>query len=90
MPQIAQQEYLHYPVTGGLSDMGATTKAALVENVKNGTIFDCVIDTTTEGSCKVLGYHNTVSQGVVTKTEIVVTDCTTGTNEKVTIYQAAA
>lgn len=89
MPQIAQQDYIKVSFTGAFSAMDAATKAILFNKYKEGSIYDCIVKSSTEGESRILAVAETFTSNVLTKVEITVVDATTGAAEKVTIYTAA-
>lgn len=89
MPQIANQDYIKVAFTGAFSAMDATTKGILYAKYKEGSIYDVLVKSSTEGESRILAVAETFTAGVLTKVEITVVDATTGASEKVTIYTAA-
>ena len=85
MPQIANQDFIKVKVTGAFAAMDADTKKYLLAKKKEGTIFDILVESTTQGVSRVLAVYDTESGGEITKTEITLVDGSTGTAEKVAI-----
>lgn len=89
MPQIAQQDYIKISFTGAFSTMDADTKKVLFNKYKEGTIYDVLVKSSTEGESRILAVAETFSGSTLSKVEITVVDATTAVPEKVTIYEAA-
>lgn len=85
MPQIANQDFVKVKVTGAFAAMDADTKKYLLAKKKEGTIFDVLVESTTQGVSRVLAVYDTESGGSITKTEITLVDGSTGTAAKVAI-----
>lgn len=85
MPQIANQDFIKVKVKGAFAAMDADTKKYLLAKKKEGTIFDCVVESTTQGTSRVLAVYDTVAGSAITKTEITLVDGSTGDAEKVAI-----
>lgn len=85
MPQIANQDFIKVKVEGAFAAMDADTKKYLLAKKKEGTIFDCLVESTTQGTSHVLAVHDTEAGSVITKTEITLVDGSTGAAEKVAI-----
>lgn len=85
MPQIANQDFIKVKVEGAFAAMDADTKKYLLAKKKEGTIFDCLVESTTQGTSRVLAVHDTKAGSAITKTEITLVDGSTGTAEKVAI-----
>ena len=85
MPQIANQDFVKVKVTGAFAAMDADTKKYLLAKKKEGTIFDILIESTTQGVSRVLAVYDTKAGSAITKTEITLVDGSTGTTEKVAI-----
>ena len=85
MPQIANQDFIKVKVTGAFAAMDADTKKYLLAKKKEGTIFDILVESTTQGVSRVLAVYDTESGGAITKTEITLVDGSPGTAEKVAI-----
>ena len=85
MPQIANQDFIKVKVTGAFAAMDADTKKYLLAKKKEGTIFDILVESTTQGVSRVLAVYDTKYGGSITKTEITLVDGSTGTAEKVAI-----
>lgn len=87
MPQLANQDFINVKVTGAFAAMDADTKKYLLKKKKEGTIFDVLVESTTQGVSRVLAVHDTEAGGAITKTEITLVDGSTGTAEKVAILE---
>lgn len=85
MPQIANQDFIKVKVTGAFAAMDADTKKYLLAKKKEGTIFDVLVESTTQGVSRVLAVYDTESGGSIKKTEITLVDGSKGTAEKVAI-----
>ena len=85
MPQIANQDFVKVKVTGAFAAMDADTKKYLLAKKNEGTIFDVLVESTTQGVSRVLAVYDTKGGGSITKTEITLVDGSTGTAEKVAI-----
>lgn len=85
MPQIANQDFIKVKVTGAFAAMDADTKKYLLAKKKEGTIFDVLVESTTQGVSRVLAVYDTKAGSAITKTEITLVDGSTGTAEKVAI-----
>jgi hypothetical protein len=85
MPQIANQDFIKVKVEGAFAAMDADTKKYLLAKKKEGTIFDCLVESTTQGTSRVLAVHDTKAGSAITKTEITLVDGSTGNAEKVAI-----
>lgn len=85
MPQIANQDFIKVKVEGAFAAMDAGTKKYLLAKKEEGTIFDCLVESTTQGTSRVLAVHDTKSGSAITKTEITLVDGSTGDAEKVAI-----
>ena len=85
MPQIANQDFIKVKVEGAFAAMDADTKKYLLAKKKEGTIFDCLVESTTQGTIRVLAVHDTKAGSAITKTEITLVDGSTGNAEKVAI-----
>lgn len=85
MPQIANQDFIKVKVEGAFAAMDADTKKYLLAKKKEGTIFDCLVESTTQGTSRVLAVHDTEAGSAITKIEITLVDGSTGAAEKVAI-----
>lgn len=56
MAKISQQDDLVIKITGSIADADAATKAKLAETIKTKTVLDVVLDSTTEGVGRIVGY----------------------------------
>lgn len=87
MPQIANQDFIKVKVAGAFAAMDADTKKYLLAKKKEGTIFDVLVESTTQGVSRVLAVYDTMGDGAISKTEITLVDGSTGTAEKVAILE---
>lgn len=85
MPQIATQDFIKVHIDGGFADMSAESKSYLLAKKKEGTIFDCLVESSTEGTSRVLAVYDTTAAGAITKTEITLMKGSTGAAVKVAI-----
>ena len=85
MPQIANQDFIVVKVAGAFAAIDADTKKYLLAKKKEGTIFDVLVESTTQGVSRVLAVYDTKAGSAITKTEITLVDGSTGTAEKVAI-----
>lgn len=85
MPQIANQDFIKVKVAGAFAAMDADTKKYLLAKKKEGTIFDCLVESSTQGTSRFLAVYDTEAGGAITKTEITLVDGSTSTAEKVAI-----
>ena len=85
MPQIANQDFIKVKVTGAFAAMDENTKNYLLAKKKEGTIFDVLVESTTQGVSRVLAVYDTESGGSIEKTEITLVDGSKGTSVKVAI-----
>lgn len=80
MAKIAQMDDLVIEITGGISDATKAQKKKLAQCVKDNTILDVVLKTTTEGVTRIVGYK--VSEGTITITCV---DASIGALENLTV-----
>ena len=87
MSQIAQQDNLYIEIATAAASMDATTKAKLIQCIKDKTITDVVLtsveNANAKNTCKVLGYEVDNTTPASPAYSICILDANNGTIESV-------